>query len=280
MKRLSAAPRPSASRSVAPRVKSIAALRRGLQVLRVIRNATGLSLNELYRETAAPKASLLRIVRTLEEGGWIQRRLADGAYLPLPQPARPAASSRQRARLIEIAAPDLRDLHQRMPWPSDIAVRDGLGMLVLESNRSLSGMVVNRDVIGYRPGMVWSAMGRAYLAFCPEAERDELLEALRNSADISDRAARRGEWLQRIIAQTGRQGYAVRDPHNIGPDAEALKRFSAIAVPVLGGGGVQACLSCIWITDLATEVQIVTRHLGSLQRAAARIGARLAGEKA
>jgi IclR family mhp operon transcriptional activator len=254
-------------------------LRRGLDVLRVIRNGAGLSLGDLHRETAAPKASLLRIVRTLEEAGWIQRRLADGAYLPLPQPAPPLSNSRQRARLIEIAAPDLRELHQRMPWPSDIAVREGLGMLVLESNRSLTGIVVNRGVIGYRPGMVWSAMGRAYLAFCPESEREALLKALRSSSDVLDQASRRGEWLQRIIAQTQRQGYAVRDPRNIGPDAEALKRFSAIAVPVQGGGGVQACLSCIWISDLASEAQIVDRHLAQLLRAAARIGARLAAEK-
>ncbi len=271
--------RSSAARTTTPRVKSIASLRRGLDVLRVIRNGAGLSLGDLYRETAAPKASLLRIVRTLEEAGWIQRRLADGAYLPLPQPARPLANSRQRARLIEIAAPDLRELHQRMPWPSDIAVRDGLGMLVLESNRSLSGIVVNRGVIGYRPGMVWSAMGRAYLAFCPEPEREALLKALRSSGDVLDQASRRSEWLQRIIAQTQRQGYALRDPRNIGPDAEALKPFSAIAVPVRGEGGVQACLSCIWISDLASEAQIVDRYLVLLQRAAARIGARLAAEK-
>ena len=268
--------KPSASRTPSPRVKSIASLRRGLDVLRAIRNGQGLSLHALHGETSAPKASLLRIVRTLEEAGWIQRRLADGAYLPLRQPQRPAPASRQRARLVEIAAPALRELNQRMPWPSDIAVREGLGMLVLESNRSLSGLVVNRDVVGYRPGMVWSAMGRAYLAFCPQTECDELLAALRASADPGDQAAQRTEWLQRIIAQTQRQGYAVRDPRNIGPDAEALKRFSAIAVPVLAGGGVQACLSCVWITDLANEAQIVERHLAQLRLAAARIGERLA----
>ncbi|MCX7150951.1 MAG: helix-turn-helix domain-containing protein, partial [Proteobacteria bacterium] len=91
--------KPSASRTPSPRVKSIASLRRGLDVLRAIRNGQGLSLHALHGETSAPKASLLRIVRTLEEAGWIQRRLADGAYLPLRQPQRPAPASRQRARL-------------------------------------------------------------------------------------------------------------------------------------------------------------------------------------
>ncbi|NIL96732.1 MAG: helix-turn-helix domain-containing protein, partial [Planctomycetales bacterium] len=42
----------------------------------------GLALKDLHRKTGIPKASLLRILRTLEEKGMIWQRMADGAYVP------------------------------------------------------------------------------------------------------------------------------------------------------------------------------------------------------
>ena len=253
--------------------KTIASLRRGLDVLGQIDSGQGATLHDLH------KASLLRIVKTLEAAGRIQRRLADGAYLGRPAAGGAAADTRWHARLIATAAPALRDLHRHLPWPSDIAVRDGLTMRVLESNRSLSAITINRAVVNYHPNMLWTAMGRAYLAFCPPEERVALLAALRESASSVDRAARRVDWTRRLLAQSVQQGYAIRDPLHMGPDAGVFRRSSAIAVPVFAhgrpDGAVLACISCVWLTEVMDEVEVVDRYLGRLQQAASRIGSQL-----
>lgn len=60
-------------------MKTIDALARGLVVLRSLEERRGQSLAELHRATGVPKASLLRILDTLEQGGFAWRAIGDGA---------------------------------------------------------------------------------------------------------------------------------------------------------------------------------------------------------
>jgi IclR family mhp operon transcriptional activator len=147
-------------------------------------------------------------------------------------------------------------------------------MLVLESNRRLTSISVNRQVLGFRPHMLWSAMGRAYLAFCGDAEREGILDLLRRSNREDNRAARDSRRVAQVLADTRARGYAVRDPRHAGIDVAASRQVSAIAVPALGGGRVVACLNCVWLTDLLPEAEIVKRYLGALCTAAQEIGTR------
>ena len=265
----------------APKVKSIESLRRGIEVLEAIRGSSGMSLHELHRLTGLSKASLLRILKTLEEAGVVQRRLADSVYLPRGFSPSLDEQRREHLRITELAAPVLRVLHARLPWPSDIAVRDRTRMLVLESNRPLGGLSVNRKVVGFRPDMLLSAHGRAYIAFCPEDEREELLRDLLQSQHGRDTAAiaRHRQQIDRMILATRRRGYGVRDPVHLGPDADMADRFSAIAVPIRVRRNVAACLSCVWLAEVVTEDEIVAKYLGLLQSAAAQIGERLVADR-
>lgn len=255
-------------------IKRVAALERGLAVLRQVQAGSGATLHELHTRTGIAKATLLRALRTLEDNGFVARRLADGAYLPagMSGAARPRTAVHER--LVEIITPTLARLGRRIPWPTDVAVRDGATMLVLESNRRLTSISVNRQVLGFRPHMLWSAMGRAYLAFCGDAEREEILDLLRGSNREENRPARDGRRIAQVLADTRVRGYAVRDPRHAGIDVAASGRVSAIAVPALGRGKVIACLNCVWLTDLLTEAEVVKRHLGALRGAAQEIGAR------
>jgi IclR family mhp operon transcriptional activator len=255
-------------------VKRVAALERGLAVLRHVQDGSGVTLHDLHTRTGIAKATLLRALRTLEDNGFVARRLADGAYLPsgmsgaaLPRPA-------FHERLVEIITPSLQRLSRRIPWPTDVAVRDATTMLVLESNRRLTSISVNRQVLGFRPHMLWSAMGRAYLAFCGDAEREEILDLLRRSNREEDRAARDNRRIAQVLADTRARGYAVRDARHAGIDVAASRQVSAIAVPALSGDRVVACLNCVWVTDLLPEAEIVKRYLDALRSAAQEIGMR------
>ena len=61
-------------------MKTIDALSRGLDVLRGLEERRGQSLAELHRATGIPKASLLRILETLEQSGFAWRAIGDGRY--------------------------------------------------------------------------------------------------------------------------------------------------------------------------------------------------------
>ena len=70
------------------KIKTIRALDRGLEVLAFLQAARAASLHDMHLATGLPKATLIRIVATLEQRGLIWQRIADGAHLPnMDQPA-------------------------------------------------------------------------------------------------------------------------------------------------------------------------------------------------
>src|SRR5215469_4549774 len=105
-------------------VKSIRALERGLDVLQALQTGPGAGLKELHEITGLPKATLLRILRTLSERNLIWQRMADGAYLPSTRSARSLAIDDTSA-LVEVASPIMAQLCERVNWPSVLAVRRG-----------------------------------------------------------------------------------------------------------------------------------------------------------
>ena len=260
---------PRRTQHALPQVKSIVSLRRGIEVLCYLEGRFVSTLKEIHDATGVPKASLLRILKTLEGSGRVARRIADGAYMPRPANQNLDAVLLQRLRLVQAAAPVLLSLKTDMPWPSDIAVRDGMEMMTLESNDTRGELDVNRRIISYRPDMLHSAMGRAYLAFCDEAERRDLLAQLARSAGGLPRPAH----LERIIADTRARGYSIRDPASIGPAGDEVHAQSAIALPIFAQGRLIACLNCVWLAESMLIDVFVRRHMPRLVQAAQDTGA-------
>ncbi|MCP5367428.1 MAG: helix-turn-helix domain-containing protein [Hyphomicrobiales bacterium] len=228
-------------------VKAIRALGRGIEVLEWLGTRPGATLAQIHQGTGLSKATLLRILKTLAERGWVQRSLGDGAYRVTDRAFTFTNRVYTVPRIAELAAPLLRNLCDRVVWPSDLAVFDGRAMLILETSRLHCPFPVNRDVIGIRPGMLQSALGRAYLGFCPAEERDEILAKLRRSPDPDDRVANNGAWVAALVDQTLRQGYGVRETGYWTGNPQLSPDLSAIAVPVLVHGRVIACVNILWI---------------------------------
>ena len=254
-------------------VKSIEALGRGLDVLSAIVRSEAATLAELHRQTAIPKASLLRILKTLQERGWIERNELEGRYVPTSSPGESGAAVEWRARLSSLAAQSRAWLQKRVPWPTDIAVRDGVAMLIQDTFRPVQGLTGNYRVLGFRSNMMVSALGRCYLAFCPDAERAQILKAVARSTSELDRPARQPEAIRRLVARARAQGYASRDPSGSSP--ESPQRFGAVAVPIRHEDRVVACMSIAWLPAVVSEEHIVNAYMADLQAAARTVEAKL-----
>jgi len=254
-------------------VKSIDALRRGLEVMLAIQRSSAATLSELHRQTGLPKATLLRILKTLQQSGWVERNALEKRYVPASATGESGPAVEWRSRLSGLAAQSRATLQRKVPWPTDLGVRDGTAMLILDAHRPINGLAVNYRVLGFRPPMLLSSLGRCYLAFCPEDERRQILSALARSPHDTDRSARRPESIRRMVAHAREQGYAARDPTQTRMDSP--DRFGAISVPVRLGDRVLGCLSCAWLPAVKSEREIVAAHLPDLQAAAGNIERKL-----
>ncbi len=259
-------------------MKTINALERGLDVLRKLDERHGQSLAELHAATGIPKPSLLRILDTLEASGFAWRAIGDGRYRRrFALILRPSIADELLA-IGEIAAPFLEALRRKVIWPSDVLVFRDFRMELVETSRRQSTLGVAMYPLGYRVEMFLSAPGRAWLAFCSDAERETVLAdaALHPPMLQRSRDLLRGG-LADILDETRRLGYASRDPLFGGADDKDISviddRLDAIAVPLMAGGRVLATMNLVWPRKYRLKEQIVREHLADLQETAASIAA-------
>lgn len=261
-------------------VKSIRALDRGLEVLGYLQKARTASLHDLYLATGLPKATLTRVLTTLEGRGLIWQRLADGAFMASHTYLPRSPQAHDEGFLVEVAAPCLERLCQKVNWPSILAVPRLTHMEVIETNRPRSYFShLALGPIGFRVNMMRSATGRAYLAFCGADERQAILQRLASSADPGNVLARKPSAVEKILDETRERGYGTRDA-DFGGHHEKTRRESddqrdSIAVPIWAGHEVIAAVNLTWIHKVTTVDHIVKTCLPHLTQATREISIKL-----
>ncbi len=258
-------------------VKTVNAITRAIQVLDVLRIHPSLSLAKLHHLTAIDKATLLRILKTLQESGWIYRSVGDATYR-LSYSLKQSPSEPTKIEIIgELSSGIIQELQKKLYWPSDIAVRSGLAMQIVESTRSNAPFILNHQEIGFRPAMLFSAMGRTYLAYCPQKERDSIIAGLKQIKNKEGRLAHDENWLQQLLLEVRERGYSEREPSYWGVMSNESRRIEAIAVPIFSESKIIAVLTLSWPQGSVDPSTIPTEILPHLQRASAQLSERLIG---
>jgi IclR family mhp operon transcriptional activator len=249
-------------------------LERGLRVLEALESQPISSLHDLHLATGIPKPSLLRVLQTLERFHLVSRRLGDGRYRTSTNLTRRPRRHARHERVAEAAAPVLDRLCQRISWPSDLMVPAGDHMVIAESSQTQTPFLIKAGGVDYPVNWLLSAVGRAYLAYCPVKEREEILGRLSKSNNLVDRLAHEPKRLERILAETRQRGYAVRDPtfaggfYGTAPQDDGL---AAIALPLLDNRRVHGAINILWVKTAYTIEVFANRHLADLQAAAQEI---------
>ncbi|MEQ9811967.1 MAG: helix-turn-helix domain-containing protein [Azospirillaceae bacterium] len=257
--------------------KPIRSLERGLRVLSALTRHGAQSLADLCRTTGIPKSTLRRVLVTLEDNRFVRQSLADQLFranvsAPVSQAL---AQSGFVGRLAAIAAPYLEELTKRVVWPSDLLVRNGIHMEIVETSRTRTPLIVNRNEIGDRVDIVLSAVGRAYVAACGAAERRDILRDLDQAGwrQVGRPSITREAFLEEI-ERTRRRGYGIRHSGFTGATSkwpETNDRLQAIAVAVGDADGVLGCVNLLWPKEVMTAEEFAGRYLDLLRAITDRI---------
>lgn len=212
----------------------VRAVVRTLRLLRLMNQRPLWALMDLHSETGLPKSTLSRLLATLIAEGYVRAEEPAGTYRLTAKVRELDCGYTEYSRLVDVGRSIAVKVTKRIKWPLAIATLDQDAVVVRFSSMPYSPLAVHTTTLGHRLGLLESALGRVYLAFCGEVERKSILDVLMGPAGQGDDEAR--DWVLSDLARIRAEGYAIRQPG-------AARGSATLAVPILQGGSALASLS-------------------------------------
>ena len=231
-------------------------------------NALGEARNsEIADALELPRPTCYRLLQTLCEAGVVLSDPNTHVYRPSERVLALSCGFEQETWVSLCAKPHMKELGAELLWPIAIATLSGPSMVLRETTDPDSPLAVRRYLAGRRVGLLSTATGRVYLAYCSAQQRDILIQVLQKSRKPEDLAARNPAVVARRLRRIRQQGF----------DTSRLQRQSiswgAMAVPVFARGQILASLSARYIRKAVTREAEKEKLLPQLQETAKRIAA-------
>ncbi len=242
---------------------------RALQVLEALNRRRLTTIDELYQDTGLPKPTLVRLLQALIADEYVTHVSRTAGYRLAARVRALTSGYHTRDLLVDVAKPLMDRFTRQHQWPLYLATPEDMHMWVRYTSAPLSSIAP--DYLAgyhYRFSLLVSAVGKAYLAFCPLAERRLLLSPLLGAPDVTDGQVRQRAEVEALLAEVKRNGYATTG-------SLLGDRGRGLAVPLREGRRVIGSISMRHFRSALSEAEVVKRFLGPLQELSAEIGREL-----
>jgi IclR family pca regulon transcriptional regulator len=197
-------------------------LARGLRVIESFEgHPEGRSIVEIGRHTGLSRASIRRILLTLELLGYVER--SRQVYRLTTQVLRLGFSFLSSSSVVEAARPVLERITEQLHESCSMSMLDG-GEIVYVVRSAASRILAAGLSVGSRLPAYCTSMGRVLLAALPDEKLNAYLRDLKPKAYTAKTITRIPQ-LKKTIFQVRRDGYAI-------VDEELEAGLRSIAVPV------------------------------------------------
>ena len=243
-----------------------------LRVLDVLNSTNQLgekaSVSNIVEETGLDKATTIRMLQTLIHAGYVLQD-HDRIYRPTGKTLGLSSGFVKHKVISGHLSLPLKSLFETIDWPSDLAVRDGDEMMIISSSRFGGALSFNRQP-NHRAPILPTSLGLAYLAYCPEEEREELIDRIGNGLDSGTVLLGEPVALNTVLNTVREQGFATTDKAY--REREFQNRIEAMGVPILVNGAAVAAINVIYLRSAITFEQAQELLLPKLQMAAREMG--------
>jgi IclR family mhp operon transcriptional activator len=240
---------------------------RALALLRELYRQRATTVDQLHKASGLPKPTILRLLGTLAAAGLVAKAERGLGYRVTSAVLALSAGFHGGPLVAEAGRPWAEELTRRFRWPAAIAVPDRGRVAISVSTMAESAVSPFHATVGVRFSLVTRALGRAYLAFCPEPERRILLRLLAASADPEDNPPNLERVVAAMIAEVRRQGFALRDPQ-VEP-----RSSDTVAVPIRFGGAVAGTIGLSYFRSAVSRAALVQDLVPALQEASRQVTA-------
>lgn len=240
-------------------MESVQSFERGLAVIRSFgAEAPTQTLSDVARTTGLSRATVRRLLHTLEGEGYVRR---DGARFELtPRVLELGYAFLSSHTLAELARPHIEKLSNEVRESTSIAVLDGTSVVYVARVQANRVMQVSIG-IGSRFEAYRTSMGRAILAWRDPEEVAALWDAS-DHAHPTDRTVQTFDELQKRLAEVRNQGWAM-------VDQELEVGVRSVAAPIREGKvAPRAAVNISTHSSRTTKADLRRRIVPRLMRAA------------
>jgi IclR family mhp operon transcriptional activator len=245
----------------------IRAIERAMNVLQELNLQPINTIAQLHARTKLPKPTLVRILKTLEEVGYVENDPRQGGYQVSALVTSLSSGFHKGPLVVEAGRAWAVAITRKHKWPVAIALPDYDGMVVRFSTVPDSPISPFHSTVNKRLCLLTRGMGLAYAAFLEKEEFDLIIDVLKKSDEPENALSHHPEKLKQILEQVRKAGYATRslmvEPHN----------SNTIAVPIISHEGrVLATLGLTYFKSaFDSEQEACARYVPILRSAAAAI---------
>jgi DNA-binding IclR family transcriptional regulator len=191
------------------------------------RTEGGVRVSELARTLQLPKATVFRILYTLQEIGYARKDPVSRSYISV-HGASWLNHDEARETLKKIARPYMEKLLTRFEQTVNLAVLDKEQVLYTEILEGLRSIRMSANVNTYAPVHA-TAVGKSMLAFLHPTEAEEILRK-RSRPKLTAKTVTSVQALLRSFKKTREQGFAL-------DDEETEKGARCVAAPIFNSQG-------------------------------------------
>jgi IclR family mhp operon transcriptional activator len=244
--------------------ETVRALTRGVNTLKVLNETGGATCQTIASKLGLSRPTVYRIIETLIDSGLVSGE-DEKVYRATFATKALENGLTDKAWALWAAAPVLIELQKEVSWTCEIATFQDYAMVLRDSMHTQNPFRIDVRAFDDRMrSMLTSAVGRAYLAFCPEQEAELILSHLERFGDRYDASARVRPQTRKALLAVREKGYAVEQRTDY-PCA------TLIAVPIRHDGRVLACIDIAWVSRAIQLRDGVEQLLPALKRAQAKV---------
>ena len=260
-----------------PAYEPVNAALRCLAVLREVSIQRDASIRSIQEAIDLNRPTIIRMLETLEHAGLVRRHADSGTYFVTGKTLELSMGFQFDNLVATAAIPILEALQSKIGWPSDVAIFDTDEMIVAATNRRNETKFFYDRRPGFRTTLLGAALGRAYIAYASDGDRQRAFGLLKSNPSPWNEPARDSRLAAELVETIRSQGYALTDAaYTASVYGDAV---TSIGVPVLDGDRPIAALNATYLREAFTLEEAKERLLAPLIEAASELGQKLSGSQ-
>ncbi|PHR96913.1 MAG: transcriptional regulator [Blastopirellula sp.] len=241
----------------------VRSVERVLAILEHLNRNRVTTVRDLHATTGLPKPTIVRLLQTLEQTGYVSNDAGHGGYQVTSKITSLGSGFHGDPLVVEAGRAHAVALTKHIIWPTTIAILDGTHMVVRYSTIPDSPNSPFHATVNMQLTLDRHALGLAYLAFCNSDEQDILINTVLTSKERNkNRISGKEKVLRQSLRFVREQGFAERIPYM------EPRSSNTIAVPIMGEERILGTLGITYFRAAYSQKDAAEKFVKKLHRTA------------